>query len=280
MNLYHQFDLYKYNTMHLHCIADIVVFPESEKELIDFVLANSGELLILGAGSNVILPKKLHRTVVVMRDLSDSITIQDSIVTCSASVRIQKLIRTLQKQSLGGIEYLFSVPCTVGGAVYMNAGRGELFHQSIADKIIKVNCLNLETGELEVLTNNECQFGYRRSVFHDGKRMILSASFLMDCCSYDEVEQRINERLKHSKDFLDASKPSCGSVFLRCDSRIMSRLKGFRIGGACWSQKTENWITNDRNASNAEVILLIRLAQLLHRISGKTCVKEVITIKG
>ena len=114
MNLYHQFDLYKYNSMRLHCVADIVAFPESEKELIDFVLANKDELLILGAGSNIILPKTLHRTVVVMRDFSDSIKIQDNIVCCAASVRIQKLIRAIQEQSLGGIEYLFSVPCTVG----------------------------------------------------------------------------------------------------------------------------------------------------------------------
>lgn len=63
---------------------------------------------------------------------------EGELVKVGCSVRIQTLIRDLQKHSLGGIEYLFSVPTSVGGAVYMNAGRGKSEGLTISDYLVEV----------------------------------------------------------------------------------------------------------------------------------------------
>lgn len=279
MKVDHNFDLYQYNTMRLHCVVDRVIRPVTVDELVDYISTTKDDYVVLAGGSNVILPPKLHRTVVLLHDMVDEMEVSGPVVRCCASLRIQTLIRNLQKLGLGGLEYLFSVPCTIGGAVYMNAGRGEIYHQSVADHVLNVECFNLVTNQIESLNQEECLFGYRHSVFHDKQRIILKVSLRMDCMTADEIEQRIADRLRHSQEYLDASKPSSGSIFLRSNPKIMCRLKGLRIGGACWSKKTDNWISNDRSAKYWHVIMLIRVAQIIHKVNKSTCQREVIILK-
>lgn len=279
MNKYYKYDLYSHNTMRIHCIADEVIVPETKEELIDLIKSYKADYIFIAAGSNIILPAKIKRTIVLLTSLPSEIKIEGTCVTASASVRIQKLIRTMQQIGLGGIEYLFSVPCTLGGAVYMNAGRGEIFNQSISDYIKSVECFDKETGEIVDLLKSDCNFIYRHSVFFEGRYIILSVCLEMKSMTPNEVEENIRQRIERAKEYLDADKPSSGSIFRVCNPMIIRWLKGVRIGGACWSKKTENWISNDRNASNNDIINLIRLAQVLHKLFRKPCTREVIIYK-
>jgi len=279
MQHYKQYDLLLCNTMRLHCIADEVYVPESAEELCRLVQDFPDDFLILAGGSNLILPPILHRPIVLLNALPADIQIDGTCVRATASVRIQPLIRKMQKSGLGGIEYLFSVPCTVGGAVFMNAGRGEIYNQSISDYIVSVECFDIETMKLVTITKEECRFSYRHSIFAGGRYVILSALFEMDRLGEEAVETRIQARLDHAKNCLDANKPSAGSVFKICNERIMHLLMGARIGGACWSKKTANWISNDKNASYKDVTRLIKLSQMIHKLFHKSCVKEVIVVK-
>lgn len=275
MNTLKKYDLYSHNTMRLHCIADEVFIPESIDEFIACCASFDSEYLILAAGSNIILPKKIQTPVVLLNKIPNQISFSGNSVTCSMSVRIQKLIREAQNKNLGGIEYLFSVPCSIGGAVYMNAGRGEVFKKSISDYITKVECYNIDNKEIEILDNQQCNFKYRHSIFHNNKRLILRVTLDMLPKSKEEIESQIKDRIQHAKSHLDASKPSAGSIFLISDSSIMKRLCGIRVGGACWSKRTENWISNNGNAKQWQVLALIKLAQLLHKLTKKRCIKEV-----
>lgn len=275
---YEKYDLVNNNTMRLHCIADCVYFPETQDELISLVSDMNDDYIIISGGSNIILPPKLHSTVVLLTKLRESIVFNDSSVTVSASVRIQKLIKEAQKHNLGGFEYLYSVPCTVGGAVYMNAGRGEIFNQSFSDYIQSVECYNRMTKSIETINLEWCEFSYRRSIFHSNKWIILNVLLKLKDKESELIEKDIQERLDISRNKLDAGKPSSGSVFLRSNDAIMKKLMGLRIGGACWSEKTPNWIKNDKNAKYWQVITLIKIAQILHKICRKHCVKEVIVL--
>lgn len=279
MRTEHGYDLYSHNTMRLHCVADTVLFPGSAGELVESVRQQSGPYFILAGGSNVILPAKLHKTVILLSEMVDEISISGNMVGCSASVRIQKLIRTMQSSNLGGMEYLFSVPCTVGGAVYMNAGRAEVFHQSIADFVVSVECFDPATGDIVTLGKADCEFAHRHSVFCGNGMIILKVVLKMDSIPAEQVEAAIRDRISLVTNTQDGSKPSAGSVFKRCDSDVMNRLKGIRIGGACWSPKTPNWISNDRNAKNWQVLMLVKLAQAAHKLCRKSCTREVLLVK-
>lgn len=279
MRTEHGYDLYSHNTMRLHCVADTVLFPESKEELVETVRQQVAPYFIIAGGSNVILPAKLHKAVIILSEMADEISISGNRVECSASVRIQKLIRTMQGSDLGGMEYLFSVPCTVGGAVYMNAGRAEVFHQSISDFVASVECFDPSTGSIKVLSKKDCCFSHRHSTFSSNGMIILSVTLIMDNIPSAQVEVAIRDRISLVVNSQDGSKPSVGSVFKYCNPDVMNRMMGIRVGGACWSAKTQNWISNDRNAKNWHVIALVRIAQLAHKLRGKSCCREVIIVR-
>lgn len=249
--------------MRLHCIVDDYYEPESYEDLITLVRnyeLKNVKFYILGAGSNVILPEELHSPIICTRHLNENISIDNNCVVCGSSVRIQDLIRTCQKHSLGGIEYLMSVPCNVGGAIYMNAGAKD----SISTYLQSVEAYNIKTDEIEILENHDCHFDRRYSIFQNDKRIILSATFKFPVSSHDEIEKKIQDRMDFSKKYLDATKPSCGSVFSKSNATIMRFLKGLKIGKACYSSKKTNWISNLGGATYRDILRLVKIAEFLH----------------
>lgn len=277
MKSYQNFDLYGYNTMHLHCMAKEVYCPESVEELKGLLIElrnNKQNYGILGAGSNVILPAKINTPVIILTSFNKELRIDNGLVTVGASVRVQHLIREAQKREMGGIEYLFSVPCTVGGATVMNAGKGN-GKQSIGNYIKDVQCLNMDTFEYETLTKEECEFGFRSSIFLHSNRIVLSTTFILDRIESQLIEDRINERKQYALEKLDDRRPSSGSIFKKANSRILKVLKGLRIGGAEWSKKTNNWISNRGNAKNWQIRMLVYIACFLHRITFQSYNLEV-----
>lgn len=278
MKKYNSYDLYRHNTMRLHCIGECVYIPESEGELIDIVkdLKETGKAFrIISGGSNIILPPSISDPIILMDEFNKDIIFFEKYVNVGGSVRVQKLIRALQEKQLGGIEYLFSIPCMVGGAIFMNAGRGRKYNKTISNNIVSVTVFNLLTLRKEEITHNDCGFAHRHSIFQNRNYIILSAKMSFLQSSKDDVEKSIQERLRISKKNLDAGKPSCGTIFCKANGYIMKLLKGFRIGGARWSEKTTNWISNDRQGSYSDVIRLLKMAKFLHKIAFQKYKQEV-----
>ena len=271
MKTYNDYDLFRNNSMQLHCMASEVYVPENEEELVELVTnlkAREKAFHVIGAGSNIVLPKKMATPTLLLSSFNKSLLIRDGIIEVGASVRIQHLIREAQKHNLGGIEYLFSVPCTVGGATVMNAGRGNGV-QSIGNYVKQVRCLNTKSGEIELLNREECCFSYRNSIFLRGSRIILSVFLEFQEKEFQAIEDGINERKQYALEKLDDRRPSCGSIFNKSNGTIMKWLMGLRIGGAEWSPKKSNWISNRGKATNSQVRILIYFACFLHRITFK-----------
>lgn len=273
-------DLYASNTMHLHCVAEIVYYPESIGELCD-LLEEYPNALILAAGSNVVLPERLQRPVISLMSLNNSLAnLEDGRVYVGCSVRVQKLIRFLQAHQLGGIEYLYSVPASVGGLVYMNGGRGKSKNMAISDYLESVEYLDLNDNEIINYIMNRSDFSYRHSPFQDMNVIILSATFRFKIQEPKETEKLIKERLDYSKKHLSADKPSCGSVFKNGNRIVYRLLRGMRCGGAMFSKKTSNWISNVDNASYNDICKLIKRAQFFHKLFLSSCEPEVKIIKN
>ena len=267
MKTYCKFDLYTKNTMRLHCIAEKVYEPETIDELKELVvmLKDSGETYhLLGAGSNVILPNSLFSPVILLTSISNDILIDKNTVECGCSVRIQKLIRECQRKELGGLEYLYSVPCNVGGAVYMNAGAGR---NQISDYIERIEYYSPTKGTVEFIEKSNADFSYRHSIFQQNDWIILRIRFSLPSATYSEVEDRVKSRIKFANEKQAGNLPSCGSVFSQCNGHIMQLLMGLRIGGACWSKKTRNWISNLGGAKSKDICRLIGIARFLHIIT-------------
>lgn len=273
-------DLYSQNTMRLHSIADVVYYPESTEELIDLIKEFGSRCLFLAAGSNVLLPPQIHSPVISLMSLDEQMEILDGGKVCvGCSVRVQKLIRFLQSNGLGGIEYLYSVPASIGGLVYMNGGRGREHNMSISDFLISVNYLDLDDLTIKTYVSVRSDFSYRHSPFQGMNAIILSTVFRFNSQDVETTESLIKDRLDYSKTFLSSDKPSCGTVFCKGNRFIFRLLRGIRVGDAMFSNKTSNWISNVGNAKYEEVCKLIRLAQRIHKLFLCDCLTEIRIIK-
>ena len=279
MKVEHNNDLYSQNTMKLHSIADSVYYPESNDELKELISKSTSGYVLLAAGSNLLLPSHITIPVISLMSLNNEIKIEGEQVKVGCSVRVQKLIRFLQEHGMGGIEYLYSVPASVGGLVYMNGGRGREHHMAISDYLISVDYLDLTDYEFKTYQARQSDFTYRHSPFQDMEAVILSATFKFKNQLPEVTEQLIKERLDYSKKYLSADKPSCGTAFCKGNRYIFRLLRGMRIGGAMFSKKTSNWISNVDNATYEDVCKLIKRTQKIHKLFFCQCEPEIRIIK-
>lgn len=269
MKVLSNIDLYKFSTMRLHSIGTIVHIPEKIEELCNIIKEfkyKNEDFHIVSNGSNIVFAERVTTPLIVLTELDKSIEkLPDGNVKVGTSVKMMKLLNNLKEWNLGGIEYLASVPTTVGGAVYMNAGRGKKIGLSISDYLISVDYLDIKNGVVKTFKGTE-GFSYRHSPFQDFESIILSATFKFKGQDKTETDRLIKERLDYSKKYLSADKPSCGSVFCKMNPILIRLLRGLKKGGAMYSRKTPNWITNAGNATASDVVWLMEFAKKLHKL--------------
>lgn len=276
MNIEQNIDLYKFSTMRTHSIATVMYTPENNEELVQAINDCKGDCYLLGGGSNIVFADRVEKPIINLMELNNTLSLyEDGTVTAGCSVRIQKLINFGKDNAMGGFEYLYSLPASVGGIVYMNAGRGRVHHQQISDWLQSVEYLDLDDMQVKTMSVDMSQWTYRHSPFHEMKAVILSATFKMQKSSIEDVAARIQERKDTVKANQEANKPSCGSVFNKENKYLMRLLRGKRIGGAHFSKKTNNWISNDQNGTGNDVIHLMEYAEKLHRLFFLNCKPEI-----
>lgn len=272
-------DLHSYNTMRLHSVADVVYFPESQAELTNLISDFKKKRMpyyIFSGGSNIIFAEKVTTPLINLMELDKRIDyLEGGLVKVGCSVRVQTLIRDLQKHRLGGIEYLFSVPSSLGGAVYMNAGRGKDIGLAISDYLEEVEYYSPSDNCIKIYKKKEGDFQYRMSPFQGTDKIIISATFRFKELSAEVTERLINERMEHSKKYLAADRPSCGSVFCEGNRIVYRLLMGKRVGGAMYSKKAPDWISNMGNATASDVMALIEKGKRLHKLFFSHCKVEI-----
>lgn len=269
--------LAKYTTFHMGGMAQKLYFPETVEDLkLIESMDKDAFHYVLGGGSNLLVnDEREFPGIISTRKLNHVIQSQkEGKYYVGTSVTLQELIRSINEQGYGGIEYLYSVPGTVGGAICMNAGRGRVFKKSISDHIVWVDFFR--NGKVKTLHREECSFQYRMSVFQEMKdTIILGALFEFPGINIDEAHKNIQERLELCRRTQDTSAPNMGSVFSTCDADIMNGVKRLPQGeGVVFSDRTMNWLLN-RRGTFAEAIHQIERVQLLHQQQGKECSLEV-----
>jgi UDP-N-acetylmuramate dehydrogenase len=132
-------------------------------------------LLILGAGTNVLLSNYFDGTVLAVR--FKDIEINDDFISVGAGVDWADLIEYCVANRLYGIENLTHIPGSVGAAPVQNIGA---YGVEISSFIHSIECFNLKTKKLETLTNDQCQFKYRDSIFKSKDFVILKVNFVFN----------------------------------------------------------------------------------------------------
>ena len=273
-------ELKKYTTIKLGGIANRFYTPETEQELIDLIREQKPKYYI-GGGSNLLIDEGSFDKVVNLREFNKEIEKgENGEFLVGASVRLQVLINFINETGYGGIEYLYSVPGLIGGAVVMNAGRGRNYGKCISDYIVAVKIFRHDT--ITWMTNEECCFSYRDSLLKRENIMVLAVKMRFDAMNQTESSKLKKERIELCKNVQDNSFPNFGSVFCESNAFIMKLMKTKlfgKKGKIKFSSKTANWILNCGGTFN-DVMALIKRVEAFHKVIRKKCKREVVIWKN
>ena len=220
------------------------------------------EPFFLGNGSNLLVPDEgVERFIVKPVPGLNQLTRNGTAITAGSGVTLARLAMFARDNSLTGLEFAHGIPGSLGGAVFMNAGA---YGGEMAQVVRAVTCLNAD-GELETVT--EFDFGYRKSVFTDGKRLILSAEMALMPGEISAITARMDELAAQRQTKQPLEYPSAGSMFKRPVGHFagalveQAGLKGLTVGGAQVSEKHAGFIINVGNATCSDVLELVRQVQ-------------------
>jgi len=219
-------------------------------------------LLPLGRGSNLLVPDDGFSGVVMDLSGLSEISREGTRVTAEAGTRMNKLSQRCAESGLAGLEFMATVPGDVGGGIAMNAGA---FGQQVSDVLQSIEVVNTN-GEGAMLDAESLDMAYRQTRLPKGA-LVLSACFELQSDEPEAIKERMRAMRKKRSSTQPLEKPNCGSVFKNPPGDHAARLieaaglKGFRVGGACISDKHANFIINEGQARSSDVRELIRHAR-------------------
>lgn len=279
-NLQEHIALAPYTTFYIGGPARYFVVVKSKEELLTAVKearAHDVQWLVLGGGSDMLVSDKGFNGLVIKMELKRvQLNEAKDCVRAEAGVRLSQLIMQTVKNGLSGLEYAIGVPATVGGAIWANLGaRG----REMSDFVQEVTILDANGNE-KVLTNEECHFLYRDSVFKHEKYIVIDAVFKLNGAPIKDLQNMIKELIEIRKETQDIGARCAGCVFMNPESQSEHAaakliddlgLKGKAIGGAQVSEKHANFIINTGDATADDVIQLI--SYIKQQVRDKTGVQ-------
>lgn len=241
---------------------DWVFSPSSVESLAkayQWIMEHNIRYFVIGNGSNVLASDDdFHGVVICLNKMPYQYKVKDNILDCSAFYPTTKLAYDLAKDGYGDLSFYGGIPGLLGGAIYNNSGA---FNSQTKDRLIDVTYINT-AGKKITLTNEECAFQYRKSIFHSIKGIIISARFKVD---HIQTLELLNKRNALRKLTQPLECKSMGSIFknnkLIQAWKVVDALgmRGFRIADAAVSAKHANFIINLGNAKTKDIESLIEL---------------------
>lgn len=289
-----------------HTINDLII-------AVNCALDEKVPFFILGGGSNIIFSDYGFPGLVIKNKTSNiAILKEESQVIVDSGFNLQQFILEATSFGLSGLEFLFGVPGTIGGAVYGNIGT---HGQNIGDYVKSATLLISSTNEegkkeykIEQKDFSWFEFGYRQSLLKkmsiNEKPIILSIRFQLAQNRNEEIIRRINTWKEKRK----KSQPigmSAGCIFknpipqdylnLRGISKNMLDLpkertagylldkagaKKLKSGDARVSTTHANFILNKKNAKAMEIRSLIEEMRRLVLEKNNISLEEEIEYVG
>lgn len=252
-----------HSTFRIGGCAEIAVFPKTERELIGAVAAaqRAGmRYTVIGRGSNVLFADSGYRGMVVFTSGLSEISVEGNTLRAGSGASLRRIAETAAEHGLDGFSFAHGIPGSLGGAIYMNAGA---FGGCIADVLVSSTCFDPADGSVSVLEGEQHLFGNRKSVYMEGRKIVLSGVIQLEEGDPDRIRadmQTFREKRRASQP-LDY--PSAGSVFKRPEGHFAGKLiedaglKGLRVGGAEVSPKHAGFIVNVGGATAENVLELI-----------------------
>ena len=162
-------DLSKYTSLRVGGPAKKIIQVSNEAEIIAAIeQAGDSPVLILGGGTNLLVSDKgFDGTVIRISNNSVKAEVDacsGATLTIGAGEDWDTFVQTTIDRGYAGLETLSGIPGTVGAAPIQNIGA---YGVELKDVFISCEAMNIQTQELRTFNKEECDFGYRNSIFKE-----------------------------------------------------------------------------------------------------------------
>ena len=211
-----------------------------------FMLGNGSDLVVADAGIRGL----------VIRNRARGLEMSGERISAESGVPMALLVKRATGAGLAGIEFGISIPGTLGGAVWANAGAhgGE-----IGERLVTVDAWDPGSDHVLELAPGECRFAYRDSRFKHSDEVVLAATLSLTPDDPAMIGTRVAEHHAERLATQPLADQNAGSVFRNPPGDHAGRLadaaglKGRRIGSAMVSPLHANFIIADRGGRAADV---------------------------
>jgi UDP-N-acetylmuramate dehydrogenase len=240
------------NWFHVGGPADLVFKPSGIQGLILFLKERPEDIpyTLLGVGSNVLIRDGGIRGIVIrLTQGFRTFFVDGSEVEVGAGLLDRTVAENCCMAGIGGLEFLATIPGTIGGALRMNAGA---FGQEIKDCLVYAMVIDPK-GNLHRLTPSDLGYGYRHCSLPQDM-IFLGARLRGKSESPCVIRARMDDFFERRAQTQPTSGHTGGSTFANPDDQKAWALidqagcRGLRKGGAVVSLKHCNFIINDQNA--------------------------------
>jgi UDP-N-acetylmuramate dehydrogenase len=188
-------NLAQLNTFGIPCIAEQFAEVYEDTPLAELLAAagHPEKILLLGGGSNVLLPDRFSGLVLHNRiEGTEIIEYQgdEVVISVGSGVNWHELVLWTIRQGFSGIENMALIPGTVGAAPIQNIGA---YGVELKDVFESLTAIEIRTGKTKFFSLEDCQFGYRESFF---KKKSIAGNFYLS---------KIFLRIKHRNYQLNTS---------------------------------------------------------------------------
>lgn len=247
--------------------ADILVKPRTEdqiKNVINLLKKEEVPYLVIGNGSNLLIKDGGIRGVVVeISDNFNKFEIDGNIVNAQSGVLLAVLGKAILGAELKGFEFAAGIPGTLGGALTMNAGA---YGGEMKDIVKSVKVMD-EEGNIKELTNEQMEFGYRKSTVIKNNYIVLSAKIKLEDGNYDEIKELMADLAQRRVKNQPLNLPSAGSTFKRPEGHFAGKLiddaglRGLTLRGAQVSEKHCGFVVNMGEAKAKDLLDLMYIVK-------------------
>jgi UDP-N-acetylmuramate dehydrogenase len=178
MTIQNNFSLKKYNTFGIEAKAKQFIAVHSLEDLKTVLQEHQSEQkFILGGGSNMLLTQDINALVIhidlkgkkVLKEEDDFVWVESQ-----AGENWHEFVLWTIDQNFGGLENMSLIPGNVGTTPVQNIGA---YGTEIKDTFISCEAINIATQNMKTFSKEECQFGYRESIFkHEAKDQFIITS--------------------------------------------------------------------------------------------------------
>jgi UDP-N-acetylmuramate dehydrogenase len=238
--------------------AQVLFTPSDEDDLAYFLKHLPKELPVdvVGVGSNLIVRDGGMPGVVIRlspRAFGESIA-EGDIVSAGAAALDKRVAETAAAAQLGGLEFFFGIPGTIGGALRMNAGANGAETRDVVVEAVGIG----RDGSKQVFSNADMKFVYRNSGV-DASVIFTSARFRGRVERSEAIRARMNEVQNHRESAQPIREKTGGSTFKNPPGNSAWKLidaagcRGLRVGGAQVSEMHCNFLINTGDATGQDI---------------------------